>query len=111
MESRVNKKYKIELGKSVIYLTREEMIEILIQDRFEDWIYASNTDTLEEALWDGWKGYGEYTNKELKDEIEMQFEQDRIEELLAGSESRKEERRKREEDEKKGIIHKLPFEQ
>lgn len=89
-------------------MTRRKMIEILIEDRLTEWVFAGNYDGLEEFLWDGWKGYGEYTDKELKKELER-FEKDDIEKLLGQIEWRKEEDRKREEDEKKGI-YKDPFE-
>lgn len=90
-------------------MSREEMIEVLIQDRLNDWVFASNCDGLEDVLWEGWKGYGKYTDNELKEEIEMRFEQEDIDQLLASSEWRKEENRKREEEEEKGIS-KVPFE-
>ena len=90
-------------------MTRDEMIEILIEDRLTDWVFAHNYEGLEEVLWEGWKGYGKYTDAELKEEIEMHLGQDDIEELQNQIKWRKEEDRKREEDEKKGII-KDPFE-
>ena len=48
------------------YMTRREMIEVLIEDRLTEWVFARNYDGLEEILWDGWKGYGGYTDEELK---------------------------------------------
>jgi hypothetical protein len=88
-------------------LTREEMIEVLVEDRLSEWVFASNYGTLEELLWAGFKGYGEYTNDELLEEIELRGLD--IEQLQAQLKWRMEEDRKREEDEKKGI-YKDPFE-
>ena len=51
-------------------MTREEMIEILIEDRINDWVRASNTDGLEEILVVGWEGYENYTFHELQEAIE-----------------------------------------
>lgn len=51
-------------------MNRQEMIEILIEDRFEDWIYARNTDGLEDTLRYGWKGLDDCTDKELKEALE-----------------------------------------
>jgi hypothetical protein len=90
-------------------MKRGEMIEVLIQDRINDWVYASNTGTLVEVLMDGWKGYGDYTYKELKEELEMRFEQDDIDQLFATSKWRKEREQKIEADEKQGI-YTDPFE-
>lgn len=85
------------------------MIEVLIEDRLHDWVFARNYDGLEDILWEGWKGYGKYTDAELKEEIEMRLEPDYIKHLLASVEWRKEEAKKREDDVKKGI-YKSPFE-
>ncbi len=90
-------------------MTRQEMIDVLIEDRLTEWVFAGNYNSLEYALCDGWKGYDEYTDAELKKEIEMQFEPDDVTELLASSKGRKKEDRKREEDERNGIL-KDPFE-
>ena len=67
-------------------MTREDMITALIEDRLNDWVFASNTDTLEDALEYGFKGFAEYTDEELKEIIE-DFELD-VEELLVGRERR-----------------------
>jgi len=90
-------------------MTREEMIEILIEDRLTDWVFAHNYYELEILLWEGWKGYSQYSDEELLEEIEMHLGQNDIEELQNQIKLRKGEYRKREEDEKKGII-KDPFE-
>lgn len=91
-------------------MTREEMIEVLIEDRLSEWVFASCYETLEELLWAGFKGYGEYTNDELLEEIELRgLKPEDIEQLQGQLEWRREESRKRAEDEKKGI-YKDPFE-
>lgn len=51
-------------------MTREEKIQILIEDRFWDWVYARNYDGLEEMLQIGFKGYDEFTDQELDDALE-----------------------------------------
>lgn len=51
-------------------MTRNEMINALIEDRLTDWVYARNTDGLEEILLTGWKGYEDYTDLELKEAFE-----------------------------------------
>lgn len=51
-------------------MTRQEMVDILVEDRFWDWIYARNTDGLDEVLRVGWKGFDEYSNKELAEALE-----------------------------------------
>lgn len=79
------------------------MIEVLIEDRLTDWVYASNYDGLEFVLRNGWKGYDNYTNDELKAEIKnMRIEQEDINELLESSKYRKSEDRQRENEMVKG---------
>ncbi len=51
-------------------MKRQQMIEILIENRFGEWIYARCTDSLEEVLRIGWRGFDEYTNRELKEALE-----------------------------------------
>lgn len=60
-------------------MTREEKIEILIMDRVCDWVYASNSDTLEDWLRYGFKGYDNLTDAEL-DEL-LEEIKDNIEEI------------------------------
>lgn len=51
-------------------MNREEMIDILIQDRINEWVHAKCHETLEEFLYIGWKGYEDYSNEELYDAFE-----------------------------------------
>lgn len=62
-------------------MTREEKIEILIMDRIWDWVYASNSDTLEDWLAYGFKGYDNYSDAELDKALEEI--DDKIEEIQA----------------------------
>lgn len=55
-------------------MTREEIIEILIEDKINDWVHAKNHDELEIILTIGWKGYKNSTNQELDEAIEMLVE-------------------------------------
>jgi len=48
-------------------MTREEMTELLIEDRFSEWIYARCPEGLEDILHIGWKGYDNYTQQELEE--------------------------------------------
>lgn len=56
--------------KATDLMSREEMIDILIEDRFWEWIYGRNTDGLEEALVTGWVGFEQYTDEELIEALE-----------------------------------------
>lgn len=51
-------------------MTREQLIEILIQDRLTCYVYARNTDMLRELLIYGFKGFDSYTHQELLEEVE-----------------------------------------
>lgn len=70
-------------------LTKDEMIQILIEDRLTEWVFASNYNTLEDFLLFGWSngknGYESYTEAELKEELE-EFDEEQIKDYL---ESRK----------------------
>ncbi len=68
-------------------MTRQEMLNVLIEDAFRS--FADDV-VLEEWLLVGWKGYGKYTDEELKDKIESCFGQKEIEELLISYSKRKE---------------------
>lgn len=50
-------------------MTREEMIEVLIQDRKCE-VQAGIYDTLENIFVYGWKGYDNWTDRELEEEFE-----------------------------------------
>ncbi len=62
-------------------MTREEKIEILIEDRMWDWVYARNYDGLEECLTVGFKGYENFSDEELDGMLEEI--KDKIEEIKA----------------------------
>lgn len=51
-------------------MTRDEMITVLIEDKLNEWAFGQNTDSLEERLEYGFKGFGEYSDEELKQMIE-----------------------------------------
>ena len=82
-------------------MTRDEMIEVLIEDKFSEWIYAGCTDSLEEMLLFGWKGLEDYTDQELKETIEEMFTQKQVKEYLESSNQRRERNAKIWEDNKK----------
>ncbi len=87
------------------------MIGVLTQDRLNEWVYASNTETLEDVLYYGWKGYRDYTDEELKAVVNDNFEQDDINSLLAQHKQSIVDYNKREEDRKNGVISKLPWDE
>lgn len=51
-------------------MSRKEMIEILIEDRICEWVYARCDDELREAIEFGLLGLDRLTDSELKDQIE-----------------------------------------
>ena len=74
-------------------MTRDEMIEILIEDRLSEWVYAQMTDGFVDMLRRGWKGYDEYTDKELQDLLNSyEFDSKRIKDYQFCSNQRLEER-------------------
>lgn len=56
-------------------MTRDEMIELLIEDRINEWVHARMHEGLEEVLFSGWKGYDEYTDEELDEAFELLVEE------------------------------------
>lgn len=54
----------------VVTMKRSEMIDILIEDRMAEWVYARNYDGLKEMLYMGFYGFEGYSNKELKRAID-----------------------------------------
>jgi len=65
-------------------MTREEKIEILIRDRIWEWVDAHNTDSLEEWLANGFKGFDNLTDQELDESIEeIKDKVEEIKEMLA----------------------------
>lgn len=61
-------------------MTRNEMIELLIMNHINDWVFAHNYNSLQEVLTIGWKGYNDYTNKELEEAIE-EFDEKQIRDI------------------------------
>lgn len=61
-------------------MTKEEKIEILIEDKFWEWIYARCTDSLEDLLHEGFKGFDNYTDQELDDALD-EIGEEKIEEI------------------------------
>ncbi len=57
------------------YMTRDEIIDLLIEDRINEWIHAAMHEGLKEALYVGWKGFDDYTDQELYDEFEELVEE------------------------------------
>jgi len=53
-------------GKKV---SREEAYQIIINDKVCDIVYASNSDTLEDLLMNGWKALEKWSDKELEEYI------------------------------------------
>lgn len=51
-------------------MSREQMIELLIEDRMLEWVYAGNDDGLRETLSTGFVGFENYSDKELKEALE-----------------------------------------
>ncbi|HWA51829.1 MAG TPA: hypothetical protein VG895_02125 [Patescibacteria group bacterium] len=60
---------------------RYEMIDLLIMDCIEEWVFARCYYDLKELMCMGFKGYDNYTDKELEEEIEDKFDPERIQEL------------------------------
>lgn len=73
MISKIDKKYKIELGKGTIYLTRGRMGAVLIERKLNIWIDGRNYEDLGMALVYPWEGYQGYTDDELIQEIQECF--------------------------------------
>ncbi len=51
-------------------MTRNEIIELLIEDRINEWVHARCDEGLEEILYSGWKGFDDYTDQELQEAFE-----------------------------------------
>ena len=47
-------------------MKREEMIDLIIEDRINEWVHARCYEGLEEILYVGWTGYTSYTDQELQ---------------------------------------------
>ncbi len=46
-------------------MTRDEIIDVLIEERISYWVFARCYEDLEDVLFDGWKGFNDYTDDEL----------------------------------------------
>jgi hypothetical protein len=66
---------------------------MLVEDKLNDWIYAQNTEGLTWVLELGWKGFEDYSDKELKEMIEEMFDAVQVKDLLESSDKRLEEER------------------
>lgn len=54
-------------GKKV---SREKAYQIIINDKIGDIVYASNSDTLEDLLMNGWEALEKWSDKELEEYID-----------------------------------------
>jgi len=54
-------------GKKV---SREKAYQIIINDKICEIVYASNSDTLEDLLMNGWEALEKWSNKDLEDFID-----------------------------------------
>lgn len=61
-------------------MSRKEMIELLIEDRIWEWVYAGDHEGLREMLTTGFVGFDNYTDKKLKKTL-SEFDYFRIKEL------------------------------
>ncbi len=52
-------------------MKRDEIIDLFIEDKINDWVHGHNTLELEEVLFCGWKGYEDYTDLELEEAFEI----------------------------------------
>lgn len=48
-------------------MTRDMMIDILVQDKIHDWVCCENTDGLEDMLCEGCAGFFNWSTKELEE--------------------------------------------
>lgn len=84
-------------------MTRDEMINVLIEHKITDWVYCGMTDMLEEfLLFCAWKPLDSYTDKELTNEVES-FGEEQIKEYLESCRERRIQESKKWEENKKRI--------
>ncbi|KKQ89243.1 MAG: hypothetical protein UT12_C0019G0012 [Candidatus Curtissbacteria bacterium GW2011_GWC2_38_9] len=77
------------------------MLDIIVQDKIDYWVHAHCTDDLEETLLWGWKGLDDYSDTELRQMIDEQFDLEQVKENLKCSRERHDwERKQWEESEK-----------
>lgn len=62
------------------------MIDVIIEDRLTEWVFAHSYESLEEVLLFGWKGLVDYTDKELTEIVMGNFDEEQVKDYL---ESRK----------------------
>ena len=84
-------------------MTRDQIIQILVEERLTEWVYANNTVPLDDILYYGCKSYDNYTDDELKKEID-EFDEEMIKEYQLSIE-----RRLTAERENKGVANSNPF--
>lgn len=48
-------------------MKRDEIIDFLIEDKINEWVHARCYEGLEIILYDGWMGFGDYTDEELRE--------------------------------------------
>ncbi len=51
-------------------VSREKAYQIIINDKVCETVYASNSDTLEDLLMNGWQALEKWTDKELEEYID-----------------------------------------
>ena len=51
-------------------VSREKAYQIIINDKVCEIVYASNSDTLEDLLMNGWQALEKWTDKELEEYID-----------------------------------------
>lgn len=70
-------------------MTRDEMINVLLENLITNWIYMQDTGALEEFLLFGnWKPLDNYTGAELKSEIKY-FDDEQIKDYLKSCRERR----------------------
>ena len=63
-------------------MKKEEMIELLVEDRINEWVHARCHEGLEDILYSGWRGYNNYTDQELNEAFEELLEENFDEEIV-----------------------------
>lgn len=89
-------------------MNREEMINMLVEDRLTSWVYIQDTFAMEEALRFGWKGFDDYTNDELKAAV-SEFDAEEIKELREGLENRWQAEKDAAKSYRKNALATMPF--
>lgn len=83
MKSNKEKQYDIELNQGIVRLTRGRMGAVLLERKLHLWIIKNNFENLGMELLYGWKGYLNYSDDELIQEVQKYFSEPKeIKELL-----------------------------